>query len=130
MSGRNQPNARADETAASKAEMDWDKAERRPGRPAGTVVSVRLDSDETARLHDFAASLGLSMSQVLRQALTSFDPETSSQVSRRWALSPFTFGGAAWIGQVAVMEGSEKRTDLSESPSKTIDTRVRELLPG
>lgn len=122
----------ADEIAAYKAEMDWAGVEKREGKPAGTVVSVRLDAEDAERLRTFASSLGLNMSQVLRQALSDFEP-TSDRVREalRLYISPFTFGGATWIGQLTVrQEDSAERPDLAETPSKTIDTRVRERIPA
>jgi hypothetical protein len=108
--------------------MDWSGAERREGKPTGTVVSVRLHADEAERLRGLAASLELNMSQVLRQALSDFDPASDRfRHALIQYISPFTFGGGTWIGRRTVREeDSAEEADLAESPSKTIDTRVRE----
>lgn len=74
-------------------ELDWGRAEVREGRPAGAVVSVRLDAQEVARLHALAATLELTVSQVLRRALAAYDdPNAGLRERRRW-LIPHTYGG-------------------------------------
>lgn len=102
-------------------ELDWEHAEVREGRAHGVVVSVRLDADEAARLRHLAATLGLNMSQVLRQGLADFDPGRERQLLSSRA---FTFGGVDWIGTIAVEPPpqGESRTELQP--------RIREVLPG
>lgn len=132
MSRSKETDVRAEEIASYEAEMDWSGAERREGKPTGTVVSVRLDADEAERLRGLAKSLGLNMSQVLRQALSDFNPASDRVRQALFEyISPFTFGGATWMGRLTVrQEDSQEEEDLFESPSKTIDTRVRERIPG
>lgn len=109
-------------------EMDWDRAEAKEGKSHGVVVSVRLDQAEADRLRSIASDLGLTMSQVLRRALASFDATAAPQAVKALLssyMTAFTFGGTNFLGHLSVRpEGSERELGLSESG--TVDIRVRE----
>jgi len=70
-------------------ELDWEGSVVHDGRQAGSVVSVRLDAVETARLRRLADGLGLNVSQVLRRALADFQPQPERRV-----FVAFTHGGS------------------------------------
>jgi predicted transcriptional regulator len=99
-------------------EFDWARARVQEGRPHGTVVSVRLDPDEAARLRELASTLGLNMSQVLRQALAQFPPRREGLLL---AWRAWTSGGVDWVREV------ERPSDAT---STELRPRIRETVSG
>jgi hypothetical protein len=77
------------------ADVDWDKAEVREGRQPAAVVSVRLSPEEAARLREYAESLGVTVSEVLRQALAAFEPGQGRQDSRDVIVTAFTYAASS-----------------------------------
>jgi len=103
-----------------RSEMDFEHAEVREGSKGGTVVSVRLTANEAARLRGLASSLGLNLSQVLRQALEAFEPK-AAHPGHPWT-EAFTFGGvASWPSALRI---SPEQPESAEST--TVRTRIRE----
>lgn len=76
-------------------ELDWAEAVVQEGRHPGTVVSVRLDASEAARLRSLADAIGLNVSQVLRRALAEYEPNTEGEARDPVFLPAFTYGGTA-----------------------------------
>lgn len=117
-------------------ELDWSHAVVQEGRAAGAVVSVRLNSSETAHLRRLADSLGLNLSQVLRRALAAYDPEAAFAREHVHVLEAFTYGGTVPVSyeQVWLYVGSEQLTwpageqrgSGSTSPTTTEPTRIVE----
>lgn len=116
-------------------ELDWEHADVREGRQSAAVVSVRLDNAESARLRALASSLGMNLSQVLRQALAAYDPAGESAAPREVFVAPFTYGGTVpvsyeqvWIyhsAQLHLAESEERRSGGS-APTGTEPTRIVE----
>jgi hypothetical protein len=75
-------------------EIDWDKAVVREGRQPGSVISVRLSTEETVQLRAHADWLGVTVSEVLRQALAAFEPRAKTDPTREAFVSAFTYGGS------------------------------------
>lgn len=132
---RKDPEVRASKNAEAselRAEMDWDAAELRSGRPHGVVVSVRLDSAEADRLRALAAQLDMNMSQVLRRALGSFDSAQASISDLMKSLitasmRAYTFGGGTWVGKAHVRSKDEEE-HLMEPPTETVVRQIRERI--
>lgn len=74
-------------------ELDWAEAVVHEGRQPGVVVSVRLDPVEAARLRSLADTLGLNVSQVVRRALSEYEPENERDTWSPSFLPVFTYGG-------------------------------------
>ena len=100
-------------------ELDWERAEVHPGRPHGTVVSVRLGAPEAEQLRELAAELDLTMSQVLRRALAEFG---FLQVRRSW--QPFTYGGVDWPHTVRLLHPDRRHEP--QLTSTELRPRIRE----
>ena len=117
-------------------ELEWSEAVVAEGRQPGTVVSVRLDPDEAARLRQLADTLGLNVSQVMRRALAAFSPSDDAQ-RRHLFLGAFTYGGIApmvherifynWLRVEQLPMPSERREGSDDvSPTATEPSRVTE----
>jgi hypothetical protein len=98
-------------------EMDLEHAVRRPGRPHGVVVSVRLDEDEAQQLRDLAKLERRTLSQLVRQAVSSYLASPTS--GRRVADMPHTSGGGSATGQITIRLAGHRllvdQTDRVES---------------
>lgn len=114
----------------SSEELAWDEAVVHEGRQPGAVVSVRLDAEETARLRGMADRLDLSVSQVLRRALTEYNPD-KEQTAEWVVLRPFTYGGTEqawrWVVTKQLTMSTEERTGSGDPvPTSTEPIRIVE----
>jgi hypothetical protein len=109
---------KSDETIESD-ELDWERAEVHPGRPHGTVVSVRLSAAEADQLRELASQLDLTMSQVLRRALADFE---SLPTRQPWQV--FTYGGVDWPHTVRLLHPD--RPHEPQPTSTELRPRIRE----
>lgn len=107
-------------------DVDWEKAAVREGQQSGTVVSVRLNSSEAERLRGFAEASNLTLSQVLRRALTEYEPSPKASPAR-WAIEPMTRGGLDWSDVLRELILEPPR---GESKSGTRPVRIREKVPA
>jgi Ribbon-helix-helix protein, copG family len=98
-------------------EMDLEHAVRRPGRPHGVVVSVRLEEEEARQLRDLAKRERRTLSQLVRQAVSSY--LSSPTGARRIADVPRTSGGGSAAGQITIRLAGHRlpvgETDMVES---------------
>jgi Family of unknown function (DUF6290) len=117
-------------------ELDWEAAEVHEGRQPGAVISVRLGSGEAARVRQYAASSGITVSQVIRQALTEYVSTPRESVERKVFVAAFTYGGAMpvvhekgwqWTGleQTLLPSGGLAHSTVV-APTTTEPTRVVE----
>jgi hypothetical protein len=81
-------------------EVDLEHAVGRPGKPHGVVVSVRLDEDEAQQLRSLAETERRTLSQLVRQAVSSY--LASPSVDRRIADLPRTSGGGSAFGEIRI----------------------------
>lgn len=93
-------------------EMDFDRAVRRPGKPHGVVVSVRLDEGEARELRSMAEVEHRTLSQLVRQAINSY--LTSPATDWRVADLPRTSGGGSAAGRIRIQLTSQ-RLSLGEA---------------
>jgi hypothetical protein len=112
-------------------EIEWDEAVIGEGRQPGSVVSVRLDPEETARLRQLANALGVTVSQVLRRALAAYDPAGDATTSREILSRVFTYGGSVPLSyETAFTVGGLWQLGVTESgggvPTATEPTRIVE----
>jgi Ribbon-helix-helix protein, copG family len=125
------------ETNIGSDELDWENAQVHEGRQPGVVVSVRLGPAEAARLRGLADASGLTVSQVIRQALAEFEPKGAQHTERRLFVAAFTYGGAMSAQQqrwrlVGPQPGQtqlpteEDRERSVDPPTATEPTRVSE----
>lgn len=101
-------------------EMDLERAERRPGRPHGVVVSVRLDEDEARQLRSLAEAERRTLSQLVRQAVSSFlaSPASNPRVEDL----PRTTGGGSAAGKIRIQLGSHHLSVDQTDVVKSVDT--------
>ena len=100
-------------------ELDWEGAEVHPGRPHGTVVSVRLSAPEAEHLRELASELDLTMSEVLRRALADFE-----SLQARQPLHVFTYGGVEWPHTVRLLHSDHPHEP--QPTSTELRPRIRE----
>jgi ribbon-helix-helix CopG family protein len=124
-------------------ELDWGAAQVHDGRQPAVVISVRLGPAEASRLRASADASGLTVSQVIRNALAEYEAKGEVAASdRKVFVSAFTYGGTMpvvheqgwrWTGfeqtllaapdlmaSVGVMHG------VAVAPTTTEPTRVSE----
>lgn len=116
-------------------DLTWDEAVVEEGRRPGSVVSVRLDADETARLRRLAESSGLNLSQVIRRAVAAYEAE-EREPAARVVLGAFTHGGAVpthyeqmwtWLVSAQLAMPEEERTGSGDPvPTSTEPIRIVE----
>lgn len=87
-------------------EMDFDRAVRRPGKPHGVVVSVRLDEDEARELRSLAETEQRTLSQLVRQAVSTY--LSSPAADSRVADLPRTSGGGSAAGPIRIRLTSQR----------------------
>ena len=80
------------------------------------VISVRLTTSEVARLERLSQSTGLSISQIIRNAIAAFEVKETEVIMESWSGSRFEVGsfelGSFGFGNV-VIENSNESVDLT-----------------
>jgi hypothetical protein len=114
------------ETTIGSDELDWENAQVHEGRQPGVVVSVRLGPAEAARLRGLADASGLTVSQVIRQALAEFEPNGAQHKERRRLfVAAFTYGGAMSSQQqswrLVVPQPEQTQLPTEEDRERSVD---------